>query len=63
MTGIELARNLLQLKPGIPIILCTGFSETITPEIAKSAGVKDLIMKPFKRRQIAESIRRTLDSK
>ena len=63
MTGIELAQKLLRLKPGIPIILCTGFSETVTPESVKSVGVKDLIMKPFKRHQIAESIRRTLDKK
>jgi two-component system, cell cycle sensor histidine kinase and response regulator CckA len=63
MTGIELAKKLMQLKPGIPIIICTGFSETVTMESIKSAGVKDLIMKPFVRRQIAESIRRTLDKK
>lgn len=63
MTGIELAQNLLQLKPDMPVILCTGFSEIVTAEKARSAGVKDLIMKPFKRQQIAESIRRTLDKK
>lgn len=63
MTGIELAKKLMQLKPGIPIIICTGFSEAITAENVKSTGVKDLIMKPFVRRQIAESIRRTLDKK
>jgi PAS domain S-box-containing protein len=63
MTGIELAKKLMRLKPGIPIIICTGFSEAITTESVKSTGVKDLIMKPFIRRQIAESIRRTLDKK
>jgi two-component system cell cycle sensor histidine kinase/response regulator CckA len=63
MTGIELAKKLLQLKPDIPIIICTGFSETSTAENVKSIGVKDLIMKPFVRRQIAESIRRTLDKR
>ncbi len=61
MTGIELAQNLLKLKSNVPVILCTGFSETITAEIAKAAGIKELIMKPFKRQQIAESIRRLLD--
>ena len=63
MTGIDLAQKILRIKPGMPIILCTGFSETITPESIDSVGVKDLIMKPFQRRQIAESIRKTLDKK
>ncbi|MEN6489416.1 MAG: response regulator, partial [Smithella sp.] len=63
MTGIDLAQKILRIKPGIPIILCTGFSETITQESIDSVGVRDLIMKPFKRHQIAESIRRTLDNK
>ena len=63
MTGIDLAQNILRIKPGTPIILCTGFSETITQECINSVGVRDLIMKPFKRHQIAESIRRTLDRK
>jgi CheY-like chemotaxis protein len=63
MTGIDLAQKILRIKPEMPIILCTGFSETITQESIDSAGVRDLIMKPFKRRQIAESIRKTLDKK
>ncbi|MEN6375608.1 MAG: PAS domain S-box protein [Smithella sp.] len=63
MTGIDLAQKILRIKPGMPIILCTGFSETITQESIDSVGVRDLIMKPFKRHQIAESIRRTLDNK
>lgn len=63
MTGMELAKKLLQIKPEIPVILCTGFSETVTLESVKSIGLKDLIMKPFKQHQIAESIRRTLDKK
>ncbi|MEQ8153254.1 MAG: ATP-binding protein, partial [Smithellaceae bacterium] len=63
MTGIDLAQKILRIKPGMPIILCTGFSESITPESIDSVGVKDLIMKPFQRRQIAESIRKTLDKK
>lgn len=63
MTGIELAQKLLRLKPEMPVILCTGFSEAVTPESVKSSGVKDLIMKPFKRHQIAESVRRVLDKK
>ena len=61
MTGIELAKKLMLLKPGIPIIICTGYSEAITAESVKSAGAKDLIMKPFIRHQIASVVRRVLD--
>jgi len=63
MTGIELTRELLRIRPDIPIIGCTGFSETITSEKAKSIGMEALIMKPIIRRRIAEAIRRALDKK
>lgn len=61
MTGIELAREMLKVRPDIPIILCTGFSELVTPEKAKSIGIRELMMKPIVMRQLAEAIRRVLD--
>lgn len=36
MTGVDLARRMLQIRPDIPIILCTGFSSLIDEETAKS---------------------------
>jgi two-component system cell cycle sensor histidine kinase/response regulator CckA len=36
MTGATLAGELVRIRPGIPIILCTGFSDVITPEKAKA---------------------------
>ncbi|MCX5855515.1 MAG: PAS domain S-box protein [Deltaproteobacteria bacterium] len=63
MTGIELAQKIMRTRPGIPIILCTGFSETITPEKAKTLGLREFIMKPIIKIQIAEAIRRVLDQK
>jgi two-component system cell cycle sensor histidine kinase/response regulator CckA len=63
MTGIELARELMCIRPGIPVILCTGFSEAITPEKAKALGLREFIMKPIIKNQIAEAIRRNLDYK
>jgi CheY-like chemotaxis protein len=63
MTGVELARELMSIQPDIPIILCTGFSETITPERAKAIGLKDFIMKPIITSQIATAIRHALDHK
>ncbi len=61
MTGIELVREIMRIRPGVPVVLCTGFSEAITPEKAKAMGVKEFIMKPIIRRQIAAAIRRAIN--
>jgi CheY-like chemotaxis protein len=63
MTGAELAQELRRIRPGIPVILCTGFSEVITPERVKALGIKEFIMKPMVKSQIASAIRRALDQK
>jgi FixJ family two-component response regulator len=63
MTGLELASKCMHIRPDIPVILCTGYSETITPEKARDNGLKDFIMKPMVKNQIAEAIRRALDRK
>jgi PAS domain S-box-containing protein len=62
MTGDELAKELMTIRPDIPIILCTGFSEHINEEQAKAIGIRKLIMKPFIMREMAEAIRQVLDS-
>ena len=46
MSGMQLARELLAIRPDIPIILCTGHSATVSPEKAKKAGIKEFLMKP-----------------
>ena len=61
MTGIDLARSILQIRPGIPIILCTGYSSLITADKAKSFGIKGFAMKPLARKSIAVLIREVLD--
>ncbi|MDP3029139.1 MAG: GAF domain-containing protein, partial [Deltaproteobacteria bacterium] len=49
MTGKMLAKELLRIRPDIPIILCTGYSELITEEKAKAMGIRELVMKPVVR--------------
>ena len=61
MTGYELAKELMKIRPDIPVILCTGFSATITPAKAKAAGIRELVMKPLLIWQIAKTIRDVLD--
>jgi len=63
MTGGELISKIRSIKPGIPIILCTGFSHVITPAKVRSIGIGDIIMKPIELGQIAKSIRKLLDKK
>jgi CheY-like chemotaxis protein len=56
MTGEELARELLRIRPGLPIILCTGFSPTMPPEKAKSIGIQAYLMKPLGIRDLAKTL-------
>ena len=63
MTGIQLAGELLSLRPDLPIILCTGFSEFVDAKKAKAVGIKEFLMKPFSKRALATTIRRVLDGK
>jgi two-component system cell cycle sensor histidine kinase/response regulator CckA len=61
MTGTELAKNLISVRPDIPVILCSGYPERVIPEELKSIGIKDFVMKPISRQEIAEVIRRVLN--
>lgn len=60
-TGKELARELLTIRPELPIILCTGYSEGISREEAHAMGICDLVLKPFIKSEVAEKIRAALD--
>ena len=61
MTGIELTSGLKGIRPDIPIIICTGFSEMIDGNKAKSMGILGYIMKPIDKDEIARTIRKVLD--
>jgi len=61
ITGYNLAKRILEIKPSANIILCTGYSETITPKKTETAGIKALIYKPIGMKEIAQKIREVLD--
>ena len=61
ITGSELAVQLFNIRPDIPLILCTGFSDLIDKEKAFSLGIKDYLMKPVCRKDLARSVRKVLD--
>lgn len=60
MTGADLARRMLQIRPDIPVILCTGFSSIISKEDAEMIGIKGFAYKPLSQRDIAGLIRKVL---
>jgi CheY-like chemotaxis protein len=60
LTGAQVVRELLRLRPDLPVILCTGFSETIDEEGARALGVRDFAMKPLNVRDLAGRIRKAL---
>jgi PAS domain S-box-containing protein len=63
MTGFDLTAKLQQIRRDIPIILCTGYSDTIDEKKANEMGIRAFIMKPIDRLKIAEAIRRALGEK
>ena len=58
---MELAKQIFQIRPDIPIILCTGYSTLISEEQAKVQGVKGFAMKPLSKNEIATLLRKVLD--
>ena len=61
MTGDQLAKRLLDIKPDIPVILCTGFNEDISEEKALALGIQKFVMKPVIKNDLATTIRTVLD--
>jgi FixJ family two-component response regulator len=62
LTGIDFAGEVMRLRPDIPILLCTGFSEKITSGHMKELGI-ELLMKPYNVRQMSQAVRKILDAR
>jgi len=60
LSGEKLAREMLTIRPDIPIILSTGYSEAVREEGIRSLGIREFIMKPFSTGEIAEKIQAAL---
>ncbi|MEW6670713.1 MAG: PAS domain S-box protein [Thermodesulfobacteriota bacterium] len=61
MSGDRLASELIRIRPDIPVILCTGYSDRIDEKKARALGIKSFIMKPFSRHNLAGIVRKVLD--
>jgi PAS domain S-box-containing protein len=62
MTGIDLSKSILKINPIMPIILCTGFSESISEEKIEKIGIRKFVMKPLLIKDIAHTLRHVLDA-
>jgi CheY-like chemotaxis protein len=61
LTGDQVVQSVHARRPDLPIIMCTGFSEIITPEKAQALGVHKLMMKPLLVGDLARTMRELLD--
>jgi len=61
LTGADMAKAMLIARPDMPIILCTGFSATVSPEQAKVMGIREYVLKPVILSEFARLIRNVLE--
>ncbi|MCP4641919.1 MAG: response regulator, partial [bacterium] len=62
MTGLALTKKLLSIRPGLPVILATGYSDVASPEHAEANGIKGYLTKPMSTGELARAIRGALDA-
>jgi DNA-binding NtrC family response regulator len=63
MTGMEMAKKMLAIKPGLPIILCTGYSKQATPEASSTIGIRAHFNKPVSMVELVLKIKSLLAAK
>ncbi len=61
LDGFELAREIINIRPEIPIVLCSGYREEVDSEKCERLGIDDFILKPFDMIRMARTIRKVLD--
>ncbi len=61
LTGRDLAQKILEIRPEMPIILCTGYSDQIDEVSAKNLGIREYLLKPLNVGKLARVIRTVLD--
>jgi PAS domain S-box-containing protein len=63
LTGLRLAREIAECRPGTPVLLCTGYSESVSDESLGSAGIAELVMKPYTAGELSRSLSRALSGR
>ena len=62
MTGDEMARQMKAIRPDIPIILCSGFSDRIHTQTMEAIGISAVLMKPLVYADLAHTVRQVLET-
>ncbi len=62
LTGSDLARSVLELRPNLPIILCTGYTAAFSKQEARQLGIKKYLIKPLSTKKLATIVREVLDA-
>jgi CheY-like chemotaxis protein len=60
MTGDALAHRVREIAPGLPVILCTGFSDKMDPDRSKALNINCFLMKPIQKTKLAVAIKEAL---
>jgi len=63
LTGAELTKRMRSIRKDIPVILVTGFSETMDADRARRIGIQQLLLKPIIKKELAEAIRSAMDGR
>lgn len=60
LNGLQLSEQILSMVPEIPIILCSGYNESIETQAVNDGPIKRFIQKPFRRTELAKTIKQVL---
>jgi len=60
MTGIELIEEIHAIRPGIPVIICTGNIHLLDEDQIKNLNIQDILVKPVTKKDLGLLIRRVL---
>jgi DNA-binding NtrC family response regulator len=63
ITGIDLAKRMLEIRPDIPIILCTGHSTLVNEKQAKAEGIAGFAMKPLSIKVISTLLKKVMNDR
>ena len=61
MTGVQLAAEAKRINSHMPIILCSGYSDTVSKATAANFGITKFLLKPISQRELANAVRKVLD--
>ncbi len=61
LDGIQLAREVYQLDPRLPIVLCSGYGTEVAQQVGEAPNVVECIQKPYRRKQLLDVIQHVLE--